>query len=350
MDRQNPPVLVLFNAASSATRSEDREAEAGVVEAAEAALNSLREAGYQVDAFGLADDFLPLVERLRREPAVVVNFCEAYRGRPAGEGYITGLLELLDVPYTGSTPDAMFLCLDKIRTKRLLAGAGLPTPAFFEVRSADEVSIPSGLFPAPGVSWPVIVKPAGEDASQGVSQQSIIEELGGLGEAIERTAAGYGYPVLVEQYIDGREFNLAVIEDPAPRLLPVSEILFRTSSEARWPIVTYEAKWSAGSEADLATLPRCPAEIDAELAGELERLALEAFRMTGCRDYARIDIRLARDGQAYLLEVNANPDLGPAAGLARQLAAAGIRYSDFLIRLVERATARSFNQNRRSGL
>jgi D-alanine-D-alanine ligase len=337
------PVIVLFNQPSPQTLPEDRAAELGVLEAVGTAVTALARAGYSVETLGLADDWLPLVERLRRGPAVVVNFCEGFAGRAVGEAHVAGILELMGVPYTGSTPQAILLCLDKIRTKRLLAGGSLPTPPFFELR-AEHLNLSAEKLQteltACGVRWPALVKPASEDASQGIHQSSVTRNATELRAAVERVVRAYGYPVLIERFIDGREFNIAVIDDPTPRALPIAEIVFDRSAGDRWPIVTYDAKWATGSEEDRATVPACPAELDQATAQRLASLAIDAVRLTGCRDYARIDLRVSPDGEPFILEVNANPDLSPSGGLVHQLAAAGISHDDFLVRLIERAARR----------
>ena len=117
----------------------------------------------------------------------------------------------------------------------------------------------------------------------------------------------------------------------------MAEIEFRTSGDNRWPIVTYDGKWSTGSDADRATPVRCPANVDESLAGAVETQALTAFQITGCRDYAGVDLRVDREGNIFILEVNAGPDAGPNAGLARALKAAGIEYRDFATPLVATA-------------
>ncbi len=340
--QQRPPVVILFNQPSRHTRPEDRAAEAGVIEAVTSVAGSLARTGHSVETLGIADDLSPLIERLRGGPAVFVNFCEGFAGRSTGEAHVTGLLELFGAPYTGSPPDAMLLCLDKVRTKRMLAGCGLPTAPFLELAGADlpnDVALQS-LLTAAGLNWPIMIKPAATDASQGIDQSSVVEDVGSLQRAVERTAAAYAWPVLAEQFIAGREFNLAVVGDPATRVLPVSEIVFELSDQLRWPIVTYDAKWTTGSADDRATVPRCPAEIDATTAGELSRLAVAAVRATGCRDYVRVDMRLRPDGRPFILEVNANPDVSPDTGFDRQLRAAGISRDQFLADMVQWALRR----------
>jgi D-alanine-D-alanine ligase len=204
------PVLVLFNHPSPHTRGEDRAAEVGVLDTVGLVTASLTRAGFSAETFGIGDDWLPLAERLRRDPALVLNFCEGFAGRATGEAHVASLLELLGVPYTGSGPDAMLLCLHKIRAKRLLAGCGLPTPAYLEFQ-AVHAELPdrelAELQDARGITWPAMVKPAAEDASQGVRQDAVARSIGELRTVTARTSAAYGFPVLVEQYVPGDIFR-----------------------------------------------------------------------------------------------------------------------------------------------
>jgi len=146
--------------------------------------------------------------------------------------------------------------------------------------------------------------------------------------------------VLVEEFIPGRELNVALIEASNLPTLPISEVLFTDKDCARWPIVTYDAKWKTGSRDFEATPPRCPADVSPRLARRLTGLARRAFRLLGCRDYARVDFRVRPSGKPYILEVNPNPDFSPDAGLARGLKSAGITHVQFTIDLVRAALAR----------
>ena len=337
------PVIVLFNEASPSTRKEDSAAELGVLDSVGATVTALSRAGYSVETFGIGDEIEPLMRRLGEGPAVVVNYCEAFRGSSKGESFVTGALELMGVPYTGSPPEALALCLNKIRTKRVLAGAGLPTPPFLEYTAEHDRQSDDELedqLAEHDVEWPVLVKASCEDASHGLDQKSVCESIAELRAAARRIVENYGYPALIEQFIDGREFNACIVDDPTPRCLPLEEVKFDRTSDKFWPIVTYDSKWKEGSEEDLAAVALCPTELDAAIETEIARLALEAVRLTGCRDYTRVDLRLDPDGRPYILEVNSNPDLGPDAGVAFQLEAAGIKLDDFIVRLVEHAARR----------
>jgi D-alanine-D-alanine ligase len=217
-------------------------------------------------------------------------------------------------------------------TKHLFQGAGLPTPRFFAVEGG----------PAPDcrLEWPVIVKPATQDASVGLDQGSVVTDQERLRERVGALLHTYGPPVLVEEFIRGRELNVALIEAPDLRILPISEVLFVDEDPAYWPIVTYDAKWKPGSRDYEATPARYPAEVQPELAERLAALAQQAFRLLGCRDYARVDFRVRPSGKPYLLEVNPNPDFNPTAGLAGGLGSAGLTHAQFTVDLVRNALAR----------
>jgi D-alanine-D-alanine ligase len=248
-------------------------------------------------------------------------------------------LEWLGLPYTGCPLQPICLARHKPLTKHLLRGARLPTPDFFTVDR-----LPVGDCP---LAWPVIVKPSNQDASVGLDQGSVVASQ----EALERRAAylleEYGSPVLVEEFVPGREFNVGLVEAPDLRVLPLSEIKFLSDDPAYWPIVTYDAKWKPGTADYEATPPAYnPDDVPPRLKARLERLAKQAFRALGCRDYARVDFRVKRPAKPYILEVNPNPSYSPGAGLAGALAAAGLPWAEFTVQLVQRALARG----RRSAL
>jgi GNAT superfamily N-acetyltransferase len=151
----------------------------------------------------------------------------------------------------------------------------------------------------------------------------------------------YGPPVLVEQFISGREFTVALTDTASGlQALPVSEILFVEKGPGYWPIVTYDAKWKPGTRDYDATPPRYPADVTPKLGERLSALAMQAFRLLGCRDYARVDFRVRPSGKPYLLEVNPNPDFSPTAGFAGALTAGGLSHAQFTLDLVCTALAR----------
>jgi D-alanine-D-alanine ligase len=325
-----PEVLVLHNEPTLPPGHPEAEAEHEIVAVAEAVRNVLARAGHDTSLLAIREP-TPLVERLRRRrPAVVFNLFEGTAGDGGCESAVAGILEWLRVPYTGCPPAAMILARDKPWAKRLLRGAGLPTPEFWVVERLAQ------LGEVTPNQWPVIVKPALQDGSVGIDQGSVVSAPAALAERAALLLDRYAEPVLVETFIDGRELNATVVSVPRFEVLPLSEIVFQRGSGKRWPIVSYAAKWHAGSEEDRATQPTCPADVAAPLAARITSLAEKAFHLFGCRDYARIDLRVNAAGEPFILEVNPNPGYGPDAGLARALAAAGRSWEEFTVELVER--------------
>ncbi len=327
----NRRVLILYNEPVLPPDHPDAAAEQDVFATVAVVHRALTDAGFAVHQLGASRDPQKLLAGLQTErPDVVFNLFEGLADRGDTEATAAGLLEWLGIPFTGSPSAALALARDKYRTLHLLRGAGVRVPASFLV---ERLPCP----PCP-LAWPVIVKPALHDASEGLDQGSVVTEQAGLANRVARLLRDYGPPVLVEEYVAGREFNVGLIEAPELRVLPLAEIVFLEQAPGYWPIVTFDAKWRPGSREYEAT-PRRPAEVDARLAAELAEMARRAFQLVACRDYGRVDFR-ARDGVPYVLEVNPNPDLSPGAGLAGGLAAAGLSHAEFAVHLVRAALAR----------
>jgi D-alanine-D-alanine ligase len=329
-------VVILYNQPVLPKSHPDAESEWEVLYTIEEVEKALVASGYVVGKLGVSRDPAELVAGLREQrPDVVFNLFEGLADDNGTEAHAAGLLEWLGIPFTGSPFQTLCLARNKPVTKMLLRGAGLPTADFFVV---EELPVPTC-----SLSWPVIVKPGAQDASVGVDQGSVVTDQRRLAERVAYLLETYGPPVMVEEFVRGREFNVGVIEAPELQALPVSEILFVGKEPGFWPIVTYDAKWTPGSVDYEATPPRYPAEVAPRLAEKVTKLAKEAFLLLGCRDYARVDFRV-RAGKPYILEVNPNPDFSPTAGLAGGLGSAGLTHAQFTLDLVERALARRARQ------
>lgn len=321
-------VLLLYNAPVLPGDHPDAESERDVLHAVEAVATALDNHLHVVERLGLRAEPEELLAPVRQfQPDVVFNLFEGFGGKPASEYHVAGLLEWLGVPYTGCPLEAMVIGRDKVKTKYLLQAAGLRTATFQQVHSAEEITSPT--------SWPRMVKPAATDASIGIHQQSVVRSMDELLRQFHYVVNNYGTPVLVEEYLPGPEYNVGVVEIPGRTALPVAEMVYTEQPGVTWPIVSYASKWETGSAEDLAMQPRCPAQIVQQLASALQQMALAAFQLAGCRDYARIDLRLDYQGQPCILEVNPNPDIGPSAGLARMLRTAGVAYDTFIHQLVQ---------------
>ncbi|MCA1563998.1 MAG: D-alanine--D-alanine ligase, partial [Acidobacteria bacterium] len=310
----------------------DAESEHTVVAIARAMADILVQQEFRVKLLGLARNPAVLWQELKKvKPAVVLNLFEGNPDNSATESYVAGLLEWSGIPYTGSPPPALSLARAKHTAKTLLRGAGLPTADFLVVQE----------LPAPEctLGWPVIIKPAEQDASIGLDQDSVCTTQYQLDQRVAYILETYGAPVLIEQYIAGREFNVALVELPELQTLPPAEIEFKARPGA-WPILTYAGKWKRGSEEYTSTPPKYPADITPRLAKKLGAIALKAYRLIGCRDYARVDFRVTADGKPYILEVNPNPEISDEAGFAGCLGSGHFPYREFIVRLIRHALAR----------
>jgi len=328
-----PLVLVLYNQPLLPKNHPDSESEHTVVAIAKTMAGVLSTANFRPRLLGLGRDPAILWHELRRvRPAVVFNLYEGQLEDTETESYVAGLLQWSGVPFTGSPPQALSLARAKHTAKALLRGAGLPTADFLVV---EEMPVPECTLP-----WPVIVKPARQDASVGLDQDSVCVDQFQLEQRVAYILETYGAPVLVEEYIAGREFNVALTELPDLRYLPPSEIVFKEKAGA-WPILTYAGKWKLGSEEYTNTPPKFPAEVAPRMAKRLGAIAMKAYRLIGCRDYARVDFRVTPEGKPFILEVNPNPEISEEAGFAGCLGAMRVPYHDFIIRLVSHALQRS---------
>jgi D-alanine-D-alanine ligase len=338
--RPSGRVLVLYNEPLLPADHPDARAEHDILSTVDVVRRTLASAGYEVSDLCVSRDPAVLIAGLReRRPDVVFNLFEGTAEQADSETYVAGVLQWLGVPFTGSPAEALTLARNKPLAKTLLRGAGLPT--------ADYLVVERLPVPPCALAWPVIVKPGAQDASLGLDHGSIISDPGRLELRVASLLERYGPPVLIEEYLDGRELIVGLIETPELEALPVGEILFLDRSPGRWPIVTYEAKWSPGSHEDTAAPSRYPADIPAVLAERLRELAMRAFRQLGCRDYARVDFRLSRAGEPHILEVNPNPDFSPDAGLAAALKAQGSRtHAQLAVQLVENARQRGVRNTR----
>ncbi len=265
------------------------------------------------------------------EPDCAFNLCESLAGDARLETAVPLLLELLGIPCTGSSPEALSQALYKDRVKVRLERAGVPTPrACVMARPDDPFDLP----------FPVIVKPVREDGSAGITSASVVSDLPALREVVGATVRAFRQPCLVECFIPGRELNVALFGFPTARVLPLSEIDFSLLPESEPKIVSYAAKWQEGSVADVGTRPVLHPVLAPAIAARVRRVAVEAFRAVGMRDYGRIDIRLSTSGVPYVVDVNPNCDLSRHAGMARAATAVGIEYPAMAKLLVRYALRR----------
>ena len=277
-------------------------------------------------------DLVSLRKRLvELDPRCAFNLCESISGDARLESAVPLLLELMGVPYTGSPPEALATALYKDRVKSALETAGVPTPRASLMRTGTEPFL---------LRLPCIVKPSREDGSAGISSASVVHDEAALRRRVAHVSATFRQSCLVEEYVDGRELNVALFGHPTARVLPLQEIDFSALPPGLPRIVTYEAKWNLGSVEDLGTRPVLLPDLPDATSARVRRVAQAAFRAIGLRDYGRVDVRLDREGVPYVVDVNPNCDLSPDAGMARAAAAMGVDYPSLVRLLVRYATKR----------
>jgi D-alanine-D-alanine ligase len=277
-------------------------------------------------------DFAELRGKLEAlAPSCVFNMCESLGNDARLETALPTVLDLMGIPYTGSPPDALSAALYKDRVKQRLLQAGVPTPQGTLLESTDA---PCDL------PFPLIVKPAREDGSAGIWARSVVHDERSLRDRVAELLGIFRAPVLVEQYLDGREFNVALLGYPQARVLPLQEIDFSNLPSDSPRIVSYDAKWNTGSVEDLGTQPVMHPDVPPAVAARMRKAATEACRAVGVRDYGRVDIRLSSSGIPYVIDVNPNCDLSPDAGYARAAQSVGIEYAALMRLLVRYALRR----------
>jgi D-alanine-D-alanine ligase len=185
------------------------------------------------------------------------------------------------------------------------------------------------------------VKPLREDASLGIDNDALVKSQADLRRQAEKIHCLHRQPALVEEYVDGRELNVSILGNRDAEVLPISEIDFSTLPPGLPRICGYEAKWVEHSPEFGHTVPLCPASLPRKVERKVREVALRAYRLMDCRDYARVDIRLGRSGTPYVLEINANPDISPDAGMPRSAGVAGYDYTRMIGRIVNLAWARN---------
>ena len=315
-------VVVLFDGISALGKSPDL----AILETVEAVEAVLAADGHEAVRIPVNPD-ARWVERVRRaKPDLAFNLCEGIDGVASLESSVISSLELLGIPYTGSGSWTTSICLRKHIVNTMLESARLPVPRFGVARAGE---------PAPSVGFPAICKPAAEDASLGVEQRSVVKSARALQSRVTEMHEEWD-EVIVQRFIAGREVNVGILGD---QVLPIAEIDFSTMPDEYWRIVSYRSKWETGSDEDLGSVPRCPADLPDELVAELGRIALAAWRVVGGRGYGRVDLRIDESMRPWILEVNANPDFAPAAGLARMARTAGIDYASMVRLVCEQAFA-----------
>lgn len=297
----------------------------------------LEERGHDVTMVNICDSFDTMLDALRsNHPDVVMNLVEFFRDDAELEHDVPALFELLGIEYTGNRPLALSLCQKKPHAKALLQAAGLPVPRGALIEAPEQAEHLD-------LRYPLMVKPAFDDASGGIDSGSVVHDLDQLRARVHRMVTEHKQPALVEEYIDGREIHCAIL---GATPLPLYEMQFKGGLDEHGKplpkIITYRAKWDPYSRDHHAVEGICPPPgLSPELTAKIQEIALRAFHALGCRDYARVDMRVDdRTQQPYILEVNPNPDLADSCAFTASANASGRTYAQLICELIDLALAR----------
>ncbi len=293
--------------------------------------DGLQAAGHPVYRERLENDQLAnLLSAYDPAQVVVFNWCEEVPGIPRSSWMVAQELERQGFTYTGADYPALVFSQDKRQVQQRLTDAGVPTPLWRIFYSVDDVAW--DLFPA-------IVKPAFEHYSLGITRDSVVQTQGELIQRVNYVLDQHNQPVLVEEFIDGREFHVGVVGNDRLKMLPPAEIDFSVFDDIHDRLCTYEANFVVSSFAYQNSFAKLPIHFTPDELRRLEKAVVGAYRATGCRDYARMDVRL-RNGIFYVLDVNHNADLSPDNSLVKAAEMIGYPYGYFGSLLVNLAAER----------
>jgi D-alanine-D-alanine ligase len=269
-------------------------------------------------------------------PDLVFNIAEGLVG-PNRESHIPSICEMLGIPYTGSDPLTLGICLDKSRAKEILSYHKIPTPPFWVVENGHGISL--------RVKLPAVVKPLHEGSSKGIKDNAVVRTRDELKERVREIRAIYKEPVIIEEFLPGREFTVGVLGNlPHIEILPIVEIDHSQLPPGANPVYSYEAKWVWDQPSDPLAIFRCPAELSPDLKNRIEDIVRRTVEVLRIRDWARVDVRLDERGEPNILEVNPLPGVLPNpednSCLPKAARTAGYSYSALLHRVVDAAATR----------
>ncbi|HVY80926.1 MAG TPA: hypothetical protein VG994_08105 [Steroidobacteraceae bacterium] len=291
--------------------------------------STLRKMGHEVRCVGVLDSLTELRTIISDwKPDVAFNLLEEFDGIVTYDQHVVAFLELMRQPYTGCNPRGLLLSRDKALSKQLLAFHRIPTPQFAVFRKGVKFRAPRKL------RFPLFVKSTVEDASLGIAQASVVEDAVKLKERVQFVHEQVGSDALVEEFIEGRELYVGVLGNERLTRLPVWEMVFGSLPESLPAIATRKVKWDKKYQSKYGITTRAAEDLPPPVSARLDTLSRRIYRALGLSGCARMDFRVTADGQVYVLEANANPNLEAEEDFAQSARAAGIAYDDLLGRLI----------------
>src|SRR3989339_262736 len=300
---------------------------------------ALSQKGYKTTFFNFNDIEKAFKELAASDVDLVVNVCERINNSSLLEPHAASMFDILQIPYTGSNPSTLSLCIDKIRVKKLLAYNKIPTPRWDYAYTVDD-DIDENL------RYPLIVKPANTDNSIGISNDSVVTDQEGLKAQLKKIIIDLGSPALIEEYIEGDEYDVSILgsEDDDLVVLPLSRSIFKNMSGGDWHIYTNEMKFGQKKIEDYGiVVQRPPKNISKRLESLLTEIALDTYNILDCHDYGRVEIRVDEYDNPYVLELNPNPSINVHDCIPSVAQLSGLEYADFLEKIITMAINRYRN-------
>ncbi|MBD3426920.1 MAG: ATP-grasp domain-containing protein [Candidatus Omnitrophica bacterium] len=330
-------VLVLFDSAGTPPADQDYaeqfEHEDWFTEAAVA--ENLKCLGHEVRLMGIYDDIRPLVDEIEQNrPDVVFNLTEIFLGKAFLDKNIPSLLELLQVPYTGCGPASLMICNNKILTKKILSYHRIKVPNFHIFRRGGRIWRPKKL------RFPLMVKPSQEEASTGIAQASFVEREKDLRDRVEFIHERFEMPAIVEEYIDGRELYVSILGNKRLRVFPFRETKFVQVPSDGPKLATYKAKWDKDYRARWGIKNEFAGRLPNGIPEKITRTAKRAYRALMLDSHARLDLRLTPQGDIYILEGNANPEIAQGDEFAESAEKGGVPYDKLVEKMLRIAFQR----------
>jgi D-alanine-D-alanine ligase len=291
--------------------------------------STVRKTGHDVRCLGVLDSLTELrTEIADWKPDIVFNLLEEFDGIVTYDQHVVAFLELMRQRYTGCNPRGLLLSRDKSLCKQLFAYHRIPTPLFAVFRKGMRVQVPRRL------RFPLFVKSTVEDASLGIAQASVVEDVAKLKERIAFVHDQVGSDALVEEFVEGRELYVGVMGNERLTRLPVWEMVFGSMPDSLAAIATRKVKWDKRYQEKYGITTRAAEDLPAPVLARLDKLSRRIYRALGLSGYARMDFRVKEDGSVYVLEANANPNLEAAEDFAESARAAGTPYEELLEKII----------------
>ena len=294
---------------------------------------ALEAKGHKTTFFDMNETPLPFEKIGEANVDLIFNVCERINNSSLMEPHAAAMLDCLGIPYSGSNPLTLALCIDKIKTKHLLENRGLPTPRYDYVFAADD-EVRDDL------RFPLIVKPANTDNSIGISNKSVVTSPRELKARIEHVLTKYNRPVLIEEYIEGDELDVSIMgNEERVKVLPLSRSLFDDMPAGVWHIYPFQAKWS-DSEIYKKIKTERPAKYSQKLTQLISEICLDAYNLFDCHDYARIEVRVDKLGNPFILEINPNPSINRGDCVPACAEMIGLSYEGFIEEILREVVLR----------